>query len=66
MTNILEIKKTVKPLEDNGIDYILLHTVSSYPLQKIHSNLKKIYELLENFHCPMVIQITLQEQIYHH
>ena len=26
MTNILEIK-TVKPL-DNGIDYILLHTVS--------------------------------------
>ena len=40
MTNILN-KKTVKPLEDNGIDYILLHTVSSYPLQKIHSNLKK-------------------------
>ena len=53
MTNILEIKKTVKPLEDNGIDYILLHTVSSYPLQKIHSNLKKIYELLENFDCPI-------------
>ena len=40
MTNILEIK-TVKPLEDNGIDYILLHTVS-YPLQKIHSNLKNM------------------------
>ena len=53
MTNILEIKKTVKPLDDNGIDYILLHTVSSYPLQKIHSNLKKIYELLENFDCPI-------------
>lgn len=53
MTNIFEIKEVVKPLDDNNIDYILLHTVSSYPLQKIHSNLKKIYELLENFDCPI-------------
>jgi N,N'-diacetyllegionaminate synthase len=53
MTNISEIKETVKPLDDNNIDYILLHTVSSYPLQKIHSNLNKIYELLENFDCPI-------------
>mgnify|MGYP001173125104 FL=1 len=53
MTNISEIKETVKPLDDNNINYILLHTVSSYPLQKIHSNLKKIYELLENFNCPI-------------
>ena len=41
MTNISEIKETVKPLDENNINYILLHTVSSYPLQKIHSNLKK-------------------------
>ncbi|XOJ73425.1 N-acetylneuraminate synthase family protein [Candidatus Pelagibacter sp. Uisw_114] len=53
MTNIKEIKKIVKPFEDNKIKYILLHTVSSYPLQKIHSNLKKIYELKENFNCPV-------------
>ena len=53
MTNISEIKETVKPLDDNNINYILLHTVSSYPLQKIHSNLKKIYALLENFNCPI-------------
>ncbi len=53
MTNVDEIKKSVRPLDDNKLDYILLHTVSSYPLQKVHSNLKKIYELLENFDCPI-------------
>ncbi len=53
MTNVQEIKKLIKPFEENKIDYILLHTVSSYPLQKVHSNLKKIYELSENFKCPI-------------
>ncbi len=53
MTNIEEIKNSIKPLEDNNIDIILLHTVSSYPLQKIHSNLKKINELKENFIHPI-------------
>ena len=41
MTNIDEIKKVIKPFEDNNIDIVLLHTVSSYPLEKIHSNLQK-------------------------
>ena len=53
MTNIKEIKNSIKPFEDNNIDIILLHTVSSYPLQKKHSNLKKIYELKENFDHPI-------------
>ena len=53
MTNIQEIKKNIKILEENNVDFILLHTVSSYPLQKIHSNLKKIYELKNNFDCPI-------------
>ena len=53
MTNIDEIKKVIKPFEDNNIDIVLLHTVSSYPLEKIHSNLQKIYELKENFDHPV-------------
>jgi sialic acid synthase SpsE len=53
MTNIEEIKDSIKPFEDKNIDIILLHTVSSYPLQKIHSNLKKIHELKENFTHPI-------------
>ncbi len=53
MTNVEEIKNVIKPFEDNNIDIILLHTVSSYPLEKIHSNLKKIYELKENFDHPI-------------
>jgi len=53
MTNMREIKKNIKPLEENNVDFVLLHTVSSYPLQKIHSNLKKIYELKESFDCPI-------------
>jgi len=53
MTNISEIKKIIKPFQENNIDFILLHTVSSYPLQKIHSNLNKIWELKQNFNCPV-------------
>ena len=53
MTNISEIKECIKPFEENNIGIILLHTVSSYPLQKIHSNLKKIQQLKKNFDCPI-------------
>jgi N,N'-diacetyllegionaminate synthase len=53
MTNIQEIKKILRPLDKNKSQYILLHTVSSYPLQKIHSNLHKIHELRKNFVCPI-------------
>ena len=42
MTNFDEITKFTEFLDKNNTNYILLHTVSSYPLQEIHSNLKKL------------------------
>tara|TARA_B100000029_G_scaffold315821_1_gene308211 strand:+ start:2057 stop:2923 length:867 start_codon:yes stop_codon:yes gene_type:complete len=53
MTNFEEIKKLTEFLDRNNSNYILLHTVSSYPLQEIHSNLKKIRNLIELFDCPI-------------
>ena len=53
MTNIDEIKKTTSILEESKSDYILLHTVSSYPLSEEDSYLNKINLLKENFNCPI-------------
>ncbi len=53
MTNIEEIKKTTHILDQSKIDYILLHTVSSYPLMEQDSFLSKINLLKENFNCPV-------------
>ena len=53
MTNFDEITKLTEFLNKNNANYILLHTVSSYPLQEIHSNLKKIKNLIELFDCPI-------------
>ncbi len=53
MTNIDEIKNLAKFLDENNSEYVLLHTVSSYPLEKKHSNLKMIHILRENFKCPV-------------
>ena len=53
MTNIREIKKTTSVLDDSKSDYILLHTVSSYPLNEEDSCLNKINILKENFDCPI-------------
>lgn len=53
MTNIDEIKKTTSILEELRSDYILLHTVSSYPLNEEDSYLNKINLLKDNFSCPI-------------
>ncbi len=53
MTNFFEIKKLCDFLSEKNVNYILLHTVSSYPLQEIHSNLQKIRNLIELFDCPI-------------
>lgn len=53
MTNIDEIKKTTSILEEFNSEYILLHTVSSYPLNEEDSYLNKINILKENFDCPI-------------
>ena len=53
MTNIDEIKKTTSLLEESKSEYILLHTVSSYPLNEEDSYLEKINILKENFDCPI-------------
>lgn len=53
MTNFTEIKKLCDFLDGKDVNYILLHTVSSYPLQEIHSNLQKIRNLINLFDCPI-------------
>ena len=53
MTSIDEIKKTTSLLEESKSEYILLHTVSSYPLNEEDSYLEKINILKENFDCPI-------------
>ena len=53
MTNIKEIKATTSLLDKAKVEYILLHTVSSYPLMHEDSYLSKIQILKENFNCPI-------------
>lgn len=53
MTNIEEIRKLSDFLDENNVNYILLHVVSSYPLEERHSFLKKITLLKEEFNCPI-------------
>ena len=53
MTNFDEIDKLVSLLEANKSEYILLHTVSSYPLEEKNSNLLKIRKLRERYNCPI-------------
>lgn len=53
MTNIKEIRRLTEFLNENNADYILLHVVSSYPLEERHSFLKKITLLKEEFNCPI-------------
>ena len=53
MTNLDEIKKTTLILDESKSDYILLHTVSSYPLNEEDSYLNKINFLKSNFNCPI-------------
>lgn len=53
MTNLDEINDLVNFLNENNAKYILLHVVSSYPLEERHSYLSKINILKQKFDCPI-------------
>ena len=53
MTNLDEINELVNFLNENNAKYILLHVVSSYPLEERHSYLSKINILKQKFNCPI-------------
>ena len=53
MTNLNEINELVNFLNENNAKYILLHVVSSYPLEERHSYLSKINILKQKFDCPI-------------
>ena len=53
MTNISEIRNLVNFLDEGEAKYILLHVVSSYPLEERHSKLFQINDLKKNFNCPI-------------
>ena len=51
--NIKEIRDLVEYLDSKKAKYILLHTVSSYPLEKKYSMIVRIRELIDEFDCPI-------------
>lgn len=53
MTNFDEIDELVNLLESNKAQFILLHTVSSYPLEEKNSYLLKIRKLRDRYKCPV-------------
>ena len=53
MTNFDEIDELVSLLEAHKSEYLLLHTVSSYPLEEKNSYLLKIRKLRERYNCPI-------------
>ncbi len=53
MTNLDEIGDLVNFLDENQANYVLLHVVSSYPLEERHSYLNKINILKNKFNCPI-------------
>ena len=61
MTNLDEINELVNFLNENNAKYILLHVVSSYPLEERHSYLSKINILKQSLIVQLVILITQQE-----
>ena len=53
MTNYEEINKCIEILEAENVNYILLHCVSSYPLEKKFSKLNEIQNLNLKYNCPI-------------
>ncbi|MDJ0765539.1 MAG: N-acetylneuraminate synthase family protein [Myxococcota bacterium] len=48
-----EIDDAIAIFESAGAPYIILHTISSYPLQKRDSHLRMIHWLREQYDCPV-------------
>ncbi len=53
MTNLNEINDLTNYLNENNTSFILLHVISSYPLEERHSYLSKINILKNKFSCPI-------------
>ena len=53
MASEIEIDKFVKIVSKNNTPYILLHCVSSYPLEKKFSYLENIHTLKNRYGCPV-------------
>ena len=53
MTTIEEIKQAIDVFKQNSCEVMLFHTVSTYPAQEEHLNLKCIQTLKEKFSIPV-------------
>ena len=53
MCTLDEMDETVNIFEKNNCQYIILHTISSYPLEKKYSNLNMIHTLKKRYSCPI-------------
>ncbi len=48
-----EVDRCVAILEENGCDIVILHCISSYPVMKRDSHLRKIHQLRERYDWPV-------------
>ena len=48
-----ELDRCIDVIEDNGAKYVILHTISSYPLEREHSHLRMIHTLRNWYRCPI-------------
>lgn len=48
-----EINEAIAILKKHDSPYIILHCISSYPLQKVDSHLRMIHALREKYDCPI-------------
>tara|TARA_Y100001936_G_scaffold253620_1_gene319476 strand:- start:9013 stop:9891 length:879 start_codon:yes stop_codon:yes gene_type:complete len=53
MTNKSELDACLKVLDEHKVQYVILHTISSYPLQMKDSHLRMISTLRELYDCPV-------------
>lgn len=53
MTNKTELDACLRILDDHDVPYVILHTISSYPLRTKDSHLSMIHTLRELYSCPV-------------
>ncbi len=53
MASDREVERLMRLLDEHGCPYIILHTVSSYPLEKKDSHLRVIHALRAKYDCPV-------------
>ena len=53
MCSLEEMDNVVELFEKNNCKYVILHTISSYPLKKIDSHLSMINTLKKRYNCPI-------------